>query len=160
MAVLPAHTVCGDGFDAMPGAAVAVTDRLELVPVQPLALAGVTETLPLVEPQVTVIEVPPWPLVIVASNGTLHVYVVAPLTLLIEYVSPEAPAHTTVDPLTLPAAPTPVTVTAKLLEAPLPPPSDGVTVTVPDVAEHPKLTVIEVVPWPLAMVAPDGTVQV
>ncbi len=49
------------------------TGRLEAVPVQPLALEGVTCTLPAVEPQVTTIEVVPCPLVIVAPDGTLHV---------------------------------------------------------------------------------------
>ena len=73
LAVPPVHTVCGDGLELMLGAVLTVTARLEPVPEQPLALAGVTETLPLVEPHVMVIEVVPWPLVIVASTGTVHV---------------------------------------------------------------------------------------
>ena len=62
----------------------------------------------------TVIEVVPWPLATVAPVGTVHAYVVAPLTLEIEYVTPLAPAATEDDPLIEPAAPTVVTVTTAL----------------------------------------------
>jgi hypothetical protein len=49
-------------------------------------------------------------------------------------------------------------LTVRLLAAPLQLPEDGVTVTSPGV--EPQLTVTEVMPWPLAMLAPVGTVQV
>ena len=49
------------------------------------------------------IEVVPWPLAIVAPVGTVHAYVVAPLTLEIEYVAPFVPAATEVEPLIVPA---------------------------------------------------------
>ena len=80
----PLQTVCGEGLEVMPGAALTVTGKLEPLPVHPLALAGVTVTLPATDPQLTVIEVLPWPLATVAPDGTPHVYVVAPLTLEIE----------------------------------------------------------------------------
>ena len=50
-----------------------------------------------------------------------------------------------------------LTVTARLLDVPLPHTLLGVTVTLPEVV--PQLTVIEAVPWPDATVAPLGTVQ-
>ena len=45
-----------------------------------------------------------------------------------------------------PAAPTEVTVTAKLLGVPPPLALEGVTITLPETAEQPKLTVMEVLP--------------
>ena len=84
----------------------------------------------------TLIDVVPWPLAMVAPVGTVHVYVVAPLTLEIEYVTLLAPALTELDPLIEPAAPTPVTVTPKLEAVPLQLPFEGVTVTLPELAEQ------------------------
>ena len=81
-----------------------------------------------------------------APDGTAHVYVVAPLTLEIEYATPVWPVQTAETPVIDPAAPTFVTVTARLLDPPLPPGPDGVTDTFPEMAPHPKLTMIEVVP--------------
>ena len=72
-------------------------------------------------------------------------------------MTPPSPALTALDPVIEPAAPTFVTATPRLLDAPLPLPLEGVTVILPEVAEHPKSTVIEVVSWPLVIVAPDGT---
>ena len=48
-----------------------VTARLLAVPL-PQALVGVTVTLPAVVPQVTVIEVVPWPAVTLAPLGTVQ----------------------------------------------------------------------------------------
>ena len=63
--------------------ACTVTARLLVVPVkQPLL--GVTVTLPDVDPQSTVIEVVPCPDAIVAPVGTVHVYVVALVTAVVE----------------------------------------------------------------------------
>jgi len=62
---------------------VTVTLKLDPVPLKQLLL-GVTVTLPEVEPQLTVIDVVPCPDVIVAPSGTVHAYVVAPATAVIE----------------------------------------------------------------------------
>jgi hypothetical protein len=64
-------------------AVLTVTGRLLAEPVAQLLL-GVTVTSPEVEPQLTVIEVVPWPEAILAPEGTAHVYAVAPPTALIE----------------------------------------------------------------------------
>lgn len=72
-----------------------------------------------------------------APVGTAHVYVVAPLTLEMEYATLVCPWHTVARPLMLPAGPTPVTVTPKLLDAPAQPLAlAGVTLTLPETAEQ------------------------
>src|SRR5260221_10881858 len=90
----PAQTVCGNGSDPMLGAELTATNKSEPPPVHPLALDGVTVTLPAIEPQSSLIKILPWPLAIVAPEGTVHVYVVAPLTLEIEYDTLVCPWHT------------------------------------------------------------------
>ena len=56
-------------------------------------------------PKFTVIEVVPCPLVMVAPDGTLQVYVVASATLEIEYASALSPAFTEDEPVIGPPAP-------------------------------------------------------
>ena len=52
-----------------------------------------------------------------------------------------------------------LTVTGRILDAPVKQLLLGVAVTFPDVALT-QLTIIDVVPWPVATLAPAGTVQV
>jgi hypothetical protein len=61
------------------GCAFTVIDKV-LALLAPQALLAVTETAPDVEPKVTITLVVPCPDVILAPEGTLHVYEVAPLT--------------------------------------------------------------------------------
>jgi len=64
-------------------AGVTVTLKLDPVPLKQLLL-GITATVPELLPKLTVIDVVPCPDVIVAPAGTVHVYVVAPVTAAIE----------------------------------------------------------------------------
>jgi hypothetical protein len=159
--VAPLHTV-GNVPNVIVGEGLTVTDKVWAALV-PQALPAVTETLPEVAvPQLTVIEVVPWPVLTVAPAGTVHVYVVAPLTAEIEYATPLAPAQTEELPVIGPgvAGVAVETVTASD-EVGLVPLQDELladTVTLPPVLPH--VTVIEVVPWPAVIVAPDGTVHV
>src|SRR5688572_28707773 len=59
----------------------------------PQILPAVTLTFPEVPPNVTVIEVVPWPAVIVEPEGTVQVYVVACCTAEIEYTFPAYAPH-------------------------------------------------------------------
>jgi hypothetical protein len=136
-----------------------VTANELAVPLKQL-LVGVTVTLPeLAVPQLTVMEVVLCPLATVAPDGTDQLYPVVPLTGAMEYTTPLTLEQTVFNPLIEPAsAGFPMTVTASELSVPLKQLLVGVTVTLPELAV-PQLTVIDVVLCPLAMVAPDGTVQ-
>ena len=68
----------------------------------PHAFCAVTDTLPAVDPIVTVMLFVPVPAVIVAPAGTVQLYVVAPGTAVTEYVKPVVPAHTVVVPVIAP----------------------------------------------------------
>src|ERR1041384_5892774 len=104
--VWSAQTVALDGVTEQVGYGLTVTAKLVEVPVQALALAGVTVTLPLAEPKFTVMDMLPWPEATDAPLGTVQVQVVAPLTAEIEYPTPVCPAQTADGPEIGPAAPT------------------------------------------------------
>ena len=114
-------------------------------------------------PQLTVIEVVPEPAEMDAPLGTVQLYVVAPLTAEIVYVTPLRPDNTE-DPLGFACVTVPgvagveLTVTARVAAELVPQVLPAVTVTFPAVL--PQVTVIDVVPWPAVIDAPDGTVHV
>ena len=57
---------------------------MQVLGLLPQALPAFTHTVPDVVPMVTVIEVVPCPLVMVAPGGTVQLYVVAPVTAAME----------------------------------------------------------------------------
>jgi len=144
---------------AAAGAPVTVTGRLLTGPLKQL-FVGVTATGPVpAVNQFTVIFVVPWPVTIEAPAGTDQLYPVAPLTAAIAYPTPGAFEQTTLAPVIAPAAAGGLmTVTVRLLSAPLKQLLVGVTVTGPVLAV-PQFTLIFVVPCPNAIVAPAGTLQ-
>ena len=74
----------------------------------PHVFVGVTETAPPVLAKVAVILLVPDPEVIVAPEGNVQLYEVAPVTEAILYVTPVCPLHTAVRPVIEPAADGPV----------------------------------------------------
>jgi len=79
--VCPAHTVVDPVIEpATAGIVFTVTEAVVANAALPHVFVGVTDTVPEVEPIVTVIEVVLEPDVIVEPDGTLQVYPVAPLT--------------------------------------------------------------------------------
>ena len=99
--VVPVHIVVVPDIDAM-GFELMVTPIVLGVPVCPQSFEGVTVTLPLEVPKSTVIDAFPCPETD-APDGTVHVYVSAPDTGLIEYVA-VVPEQTAVGPVIGPAA--------------------------------------------------------
>jgi hypothetical protein len=80
-----AHTV--DRPEMVPGAAggpLTTETARQLAALVPQVFVAVTQTLPAVVPQFTIIDVVPCPETIVAPAGTVHVYEVAPLTAVME----------------------------------------------------------------------------
>ena len=130
---------------------------------EPQALAAFTLKLPDENklPKLTFIEFVPCPLVIVAPVGTVHVYVVAPATAVIEYVALGVPAghKPRVVPVIVPGIAGIDFIASDFAELE-PQAFFDITLTFPDENEPPKLTFIEVVPCPLVIVAPVGTVHV
>ena len=101
------------------------------------------------------------PEIIVAPVGTVQTYPVAFAIAGTEYVTEVAPSQTAAGPVIVPAfAGNGFTTTANVDGAPFPQLLVPVTIIFTDTAVGPKLTVILVVPAPVAMVAPAGRVQV
>lgn len=75
---------------------------IQLAVLVPHELFAVTHILPLEVPKFNVMDVLPCPVDMVASDGTVQVYPVAPGTTLIEYVTPVAFWQTVVIPVMLP----------------------------------------------------------
>jgi hypothetical protein len=116
--------------------------------------------LPAALPDVTVMEMVPWPAVIDHPAGTVHEYESAPGTAVTEYMRPDVEAHAAEGPVIGPGAAgaTVETVTASV-EAPLvPQPLAAVTDMLP--AALPDVTVTDMVPWPAVIDHPAGTVHV
>jgi hypothetical protein len=95
----------------------------------------------------------------VEPGGAVQVYELAPDTGLIEYRRLTELSQTDELPVIAPAATVEgATVMARLDGEPLRQLLAGVTPILPEV--EPKVTVIEVVPWPAVIVAPEGHVHV
>ena len=125
---------------------------------EPQLLSAVTHILPPAGPTVTPTEVVPCPLLIVHPAGTDHVYEVAPATAEIEYVSP-APAQTTAEPVIGPGAEGGgIMLMDKHVALLVPQALLAVTHILPP--DEPDVTLTEVVPCPLTIVHPTGTVHV
>ncbi len=139
------------------GIVLTVTANVLAVPL-PHVFDGVTETLPALEPTVTLIAFVPWPVVTDQPEGTAQVYV-TPGTSDTEYVTPVAPWQGLLLPVIEPGcAGSGFTVTANVLAVPLPHVFDGVTETFPEL--EPTVTVTAFVPCPVVIDQPEGTAQV
>jgi hypothetical protein len=90
-----------------PGAAGATVETVTAsveAPLVPQPLDAVTEMLPAALPDVTVMEMVPWPAVIDHPAGTVHEYEPAPGTAVIEYMRPDVEAHAADGPVIGPGA--------------------------------------------------------
>ena len=123
---MEAHAAEGPVIE--PGAAGATVDTVTAsveAPLVPQPLDAVTDMLPAALPDVTVMEMVPWPAVIDHPAGTVHEYESAPGTAVTEYMRPDVEAHAAEGPVIGPGAAgaTVETVTASV-EAPLVPQPD------------------------------------
>jgi len=125
---------------------------------EPQLLSAVTHILPPAVPTVTPMEVVPCPLLIVHPAGTDHVYEVAPATEEMEYVSP-VPTHAFVEPVIVPGEEGGGVMLTDKQVAPLVP-QELLAVTHIFPPDEPDVTFTEVVPCPLFIVHPTGTVHV
>ena len=130
-----------------------------LAALAPQLLFAVTLILPELTPKVTVIELVVCPAVMVAPDGTLQVYEVAPATAATEYVTPDCPEQRVVMPVIgLGVGGIGFTVTARLLGLPAPQLLLAITLILPEAL--PKVIATEVVPCPAFIAAPAGTLHV
>jgi hypothetical protein len=127
----------------------------------PHAFDAFTVTIPVDDgtvPNVALMIFVPWPVLIVAPPGTVHVYDVAPDTVAMLYTLPALEVHTVVGPLIAPGKPG-TAFTDKLRTNPVPQLFDAATVTVPVENDPLKSTTIDDPLDDPTMLAPDGTVH-